>query len=236
MHCSSYVGRDDSLGAAEEPRRPNMRESVKPHVADPSTSADDKPEAPIAIEETEPVHSVDGRSFHIDFYYRQGHYRGRIALLGSDRKRVLKGVDAAAIADFISQYLPPLPRERAVATFFDEIRLLQRSRVVGRGEPLRAWKRFCIYVRWNIPSAQIVDTLDEYDNTYAVQVWILDEKQRHIVASNAEGGTLQPGFGSQAISIDMAGLQPANYFIKIQMLSPFSRVKENTIIVLRVEP
>lgn len=205
-------------------------------MVETSFEAKDKPALPLSVEETEPALSANGSSFHIDFYNRRDHYRGRIVLLGSGRKRILRGVDVASIADFISQNLPPLTRESAAAAFFDEISLLQRGRVMGRGEPLRAWKHFSIHVRWSLPSAQVADAADESDNIYVVQAWILDEEQKHIVASNAEGSTLQPGFGSQTISIDMGGLQPAKYFVKIQVILPFNRFKETTGIDLHVEP
>ena len=222
-------------GLPKKPCRLNMSESETPRVFEPSFAAEDKPEAPIAIEEKESIFSANVRSFHIDFYNRQDHYRGRITLLGSDLKRIFKGVDVAAIADFISQNVPPLPRENAVYAFFEDISLLQRGRVVRRDESLKAWKHFCINVRWNLPSAKVADALDEADNIYAMQAWILDEEHKHIVTNNAEGSTLKPGVSSYVISIAMVGLQPAKYFLKIQVVSPFSRIKESTGFYLRVE-
>jgi len=213
-----------------------MREGVGLDMANRILEMDDKPKAPVAVEETELVPFAYGRSFHINFYSSEDQYRGKITLLGSDRKRILRGVDAAAIADFITQNLPPLARETIGAPFIEEIKLLQEGRVVGRADPLRAWKHFFIHVRLNFPSAQIADAFDDCEKTYAVQAWILNEEQRHVVASNAEGSTLHPTFGSNEISIGMGGLQPAKYVIKIQLILPLSRVKKSTTIDLRVDP
>jgi len=213
-----------------------MKESVNPYMAETSSVTDNTPEVPVASGENPPILAANSRSFHIDFYDRQDYYRGRIALLGSNRKKILKGVDVAAIAEFICQNLPLLPRKSPDAAFFEEIRLLQRGRRVVRDQPLKAWKHFCIHVRWNLPYSQAADAVDESEKAYAVQALILDEKQEHIVASNAEGSTLQPGVSSYTISIAMDGLQPARYFTKIQVVSPFSGIKESTRIDLHVEP
>jgi hypothetical protein len=203
-------------------------------MAEPISEAGHRPEFSESAEESDLAISSYGRSFHIDYYSRKDDYRGRIALLGSDRKRVLKGVDAAAIADFIIQNLPPLTRDGA--PYFEEINFVQLGRVMAKGETLRAWKHFCIHVHLNLSSAQMADALDDSERTYAVQAWVLSAGQSHVVASNAEGNTLQPRLDLHEITLEMGGLKPAEYVIKIQLILPFNHVKKSTMIGLQVEP
>jgi hypothetical protein len=182
------------------------------------------------------VPSGERRSFYIDFHSRRDHYRGRIMLLGSDRRRILYGVDAAGIGEFISQNLPPLPRKSAAAALFEEVRLVQRGRAAGIAEPLKAWRHFRVIVHWSLPGACTPpEEFNEADDTYAAQAWILDEEQKNIVAGNAEGGALRPGGGVDEIAITMDALPPGAYAMHLQLVWPAGRLKENTCLCIRVE-
>jgi hypothetical protein len=222
------------MATTRKQRRPNLSESGNPPTAEPSAAVKEKPEVASEEADSAAVISSNGRSFHIDFVNRQDHYRGRIMLLGTDHKKAFKGVDVAALAEFISEHLPRLPQKSAASSFGD-ISFRQSGRIVAGSESLSARTPFCIQVRWQLPEAPTLDDLDEHTDMYGVDAWVLDEHEEKIVAHQAEGDTLRPGIASYEIPIQIDGLKPGKYILRFQVISPFGRVRETTKVKFCVE-
>lgn len=58
-------------------------------------------------EEAFPEDSGTGKAaFRIDLYPHEGHYQGKVRLLGTKKKKAFSGLDGKAISDFMNEHLP----------------------------------------------------------------------------------------------------------------------------------
>jgi|PlaIllAssembly_1097288.scaffolds.fasta_scaffold105073_2 hypothetical protein len=193
-------------------------------------------ESLLSAEEAAAAATDDVRSFHIDVYSRADHYRCRILLLGSDLRQTFTGFDLSAIGNFISRYLPPLPKRSGDAGLFKAIDLVQAGRTGAQGEPLKAWKPFRVRVLSNLPVvAESPDFLNECDAAYSVQAWIWNLAREKIMDNNAEGRSSRPRGAVNEVSVGMNGLPPGRYSMEVQLVFPAGRAVENTRISFCVE-
>ena len=218
----------------EGQRDPNSNEAENQKSADNNSEKQGKAANGGAEEKSFQNDSNNGRSFHIDFYNRRDHYRGRIVLLGGNEKKVFDGIDIASIYEFISQHLPELTKAVASGHFFDKIVFHQESRMLKSGETLKARKPFYTCIRWNLPVIPTDDNLDLDTRTYAVEVVVIDYLKKQVVACNDEADVLLPGVARYSTTILLRGLDPGKYVLKIIVSTALGRVKESTKIEISV--
>jgi hypothetical protein len=204
-------------------------------------------------------------AFRIDLYQRQGDYHGRIIHLLTKNETRFKGVDEAAISAFITKHISLKPEEgkRDLASLpadkserltkkeisppsaiaetqdraevFEEIKFEQKNRLLDAVQPLSARMQFTVNTCLKFPVFPTAENMDVANTAYAIRVVAMDESEKKIIASDSIADILLPGVARYANRINMPGLDPGKYFIKLYALAPFAKIEASKRVELNVE-
>ncbi len=204
-------------------------------------------------------------AFRIDLYQRQGDYHGRIIHLLTKNEKKFTGVDQAAISEFIIKHIKikplegkeilssiplegldrsedkeisgvsPLQEIQVQAELFEKIRFQQRERYLDAMQPLDAGMQFSVHTCLNFPVVPNETNMDIDSIAYAVHVVAMDESEKKVVAHNSVADILSSGEVRYENRIDMPGLDPGKYYIKLYTIAPFAKIEANKQVELNVE-
>ncbi len=119
-----------------------------------------------------------------------------------------------------SKTKPPKPPAE-----FKEIRFQQLKRFLEPGRPLRAHRPFRLFTRLHLPVMPTANNLDIDTTTYDIGVIATDVTRENVIARNRVADTLYPGIMEYENQVDMAGLAPGKYSLRIFTFAPFARIE-----------
>ena len=110
------------------------------------------------------------------------------------------------------------------------------KRTIKSGGALRAYRPFALRTHLHFPVMPTANNLDIDTSTYEVLVIMTDAKQENVVARSGVADALSESVVDYKNQINMPGLAPGKYWMRIQTIAPFARIEERKEMHLDIQP
>lgn len=106
------------------------------------------------------------------------------------------------------------------------VHFLQNEQVVQIDEPLQPWQPFYLCARLDLDEAPNAEQLDEATPHYSIQVSAKSQDSGEVIATESEGGCMQPDRQVYESTVRLPKCAPGRYAIEIAAIAPAARVGE----------
>ena len=130
----------------------------------------------------------------------------------------------------------PKTKSLQATTALKELKLQQMERFLEPGAVLQAFRPFALYAQLHFPVVPRADNLDIETSNYEVLVIMADAKKENVVARRGAADILSAEVADYENKINMPGLAPGKYWMKIHTLAPFANIEESKEILLNFQP
>ena len=116
-----------------------------------------------------------------------------------------------------------------------ELKLQQMKRILEPGSVLQAYRPFALFTQLHFPVMPTANNLDIDTSNYEVLVILADAKKENVVARRGVADILSAQVADYENKINMPGLAPGKYWMKIHALAPYANIEESKEIDLKVQ-